>query len=146
MFDGVLYRLGNSQMAGFNPAPQIPHAFGEAFFLRAQEKAEKEGRRSDAAGAAFPRIVPVVETGASALRTFGALLNDGAGRNRAEKPLPLTPNRGRRRSRPSGFVGFTCLDEGAFHGDGADHLVDGDDGHDHGYKRIPPGGKAPDDL
>ena len=80
------------------------------FSCSPKKKAEKEGRlparrtalqagRSDAAGAAFPRIAPVVAAGASALRTFGAFLGDGAGRNRAEKPLPLTPNRGSRQGR-----------------------------------------------
>ncbi len=62
------------------------------FSCSPKKKAEKEGRRSDAAGAAFPRIAPVVEAGASALRTFGAFLDDGAGGNRAEKPLPPAPD------------------------------------------------------
>ena len=72
------------------PAPPLtlPMPSARPFSCAPKKKAEKEGRRSDAAGAAFPRIVPVVETEASALRTFEALLDDGAGRNRAEKPLP----------------------------------------------------------
>ncbi len=65
-----------------------------------KKKAQKEGRRSDAAGAAFPRIAPVVEAEASALRALGDSRGEGAGRNRAEKPLP---------PRTEGAGGETCL-------------------------------------
>ena len=69
------------------------------FSCTPKKKAEKEGRRSSASGAAFPRIAPGVETEASALWTFGAFLGGGAGRNRAEKPLqPRSEGGGRRQT------------------------------------------------
>ena len=61
------------------------------FSCSPKKKAEKEGRRSNAAEAAFPRTAPVVEAGVCAPRTFGAFLGEGAGGICAEKPLPPAP-------------------------------------------------------
>ena len=76
-----------------------PMPSARPFSCAPKKKAEKEGRRSDAAGAAFPRIAPVVGAEASALRALRDSRGASAGRNRAEKPLPLTPNRRHRQGR-----------------------------------------------
>ena len=66
------------------------------FSCTPKKKAEKEGRRSGAAGAAFPRIVPGAETEASALRTFEVFLGVAPDGTARKSPFPspntLSPN------------------------------------------------------
>ncbi len=73
------------------------------FSCTPKKKAQKEGRlparrtalqagRSSAAGAAFPRIAPGVDMCVCVLRAFRDSRGEGAGGNRAEKPLPSAPN------------------------------------------------------
>ena len=52
-----------------------------------KKKAEKEGRRSNAAGAAFPRTDPVVAAGGCAQRTFGAFLGEVLGGSARKSPF-----------------------------------------------------------
>ena len=86
-----------------NPSPPtIPMPSARPFSCAPKKKAEKEGRRSDAAGAAFPRIVPVVETEASALRALRDSRGASDGRNRAEKPHLLRTKPGGRQ--PAGIL------------------------------------------